>query len=77
MEWVALTHAPDRKQAAPNQTVPLEASRGVARARRLEAADVAKERRQRALVDADQCEEKADYHRAGVPKGGAGGTAET
>jgi hypothetical protein len=43
---MALTHAPDRKQAAPDDPVALEACDGVDRARRLETADASEKGRE-------------------------------
>jgi hypothetical protein len=75
MKGVALTQAKDRKQAAAERAVSFEARGGVARARRLEAAHVAKERRKTALVHANQRNEEAGYHVgawARLSKGGRG-----
>src|SRR5580658_1624608 len=64
---VALTQAHDRKQAAPQNTVPFDACHGVARARGLEAADVAQERRKHRPVELDEPDEEAGDHRRSRP----------
>ena len=55
---VALTQPHERKQATPRSAVVFEARDGVARARRLEAADVAQQRRQRAAGRPDEPDEE-------------------
>ncbi len=62
MKGVALTQPPHRKQAATQGAMPFEARDRIPGARRLEPADVAQHRREHALVDAYQGNEKLGYH---------------
>src|SRR6185503_17007600 len=66
MEWVALTHANERKQGPAQSSMGLEAGEGVPGARGLEAAHLPEPRRNRPLVQSNQRHEHvADHHRRG------------
>src|SRR5438445_5641599 len=54
MEWVALTHAHERKQGPAERAMGFQADHRVSRARRLKAADRPEPPGQRALVQTDQ-----------------------
>src|SRR5688572_24672513 len=76
MEWVALTQSPHRKQAPAQRSVADDARRGVARARRLEAADGPEQAqdqlREGELVEPDECEENRGHRGCcAASKGGA------
>jgi hypothetical protein len=66
MEWVALTHAHERKQGPPQHAVRLEASGCVGGARRDEPAYRAEPHRERPLVEPNQRDEEVPrYHSVG------------
>jgi len=61
MKGVALTHAPDRKQAATDGAVPFQAGHSVARAGGLEATHVSQEGKG-PLIRADEHDEEGCDH---------------